>query len=300
MAFHWCEYFGGYTSSKCNTWTPSDVNTSATKSMSDFTIGETPIAEVTSSMLPITWQITSNLKLTLTNNSGNMVYTFYDANNNIIYQDDDWIGSDYNRYIIGFCVDDTRQQGAFMLGQYRRGSTSVTCYARPPISSMAERLYSYFSEAEQPPVLYNWQSVPSISGKNGILQSLSTLVNINDGNPVSGASASDVNIIPASVVSGMIQTGASDVIVSFEIPQLTSGTYDSIKLVGKRGEIPKDKTDGESITTLTDTDISKTITGLAQNVKYWFVIFTEDSKGGTSESEPYDFIIGDNPLPYVR
>lgn len=142
--------------------------------------------------------------------------------------------------------------------------------------------------------IYNWQSVPSISGKNGILQSLSTLVNINDGNPVSGASASAVNIIPASVVSGMIQTGASDVIVSFEIPQLTSGTYDSIKLVGKRGGIPRSKTDGEFIETLSDSDTSKTLTGLTKGYTYWFVIFAEDSKGSSSESDPYPYETGES------
>lgn len=143
------------------------------------------------------------------------------------------------------------------------------------------------------PITYNWQSVPLISGKNGILQSLSTLVNINDGNPVSGASASAVNIIPASVVSGMIQTGASDVIVSFEIPQLTSGTYDSIKLVGKRGGIPRSKTDGEFIETLSDSDTSKTLTGLTKGYTYWFVIFAEDSKGSSSESDPYSYETGE-------
>ena len=142
-------------------------------------------------------------------------------------------------------------------------------------------------------ITHTWQSVPSISGKNGILQSLSTLVNINDGNPVSGASASAVNIIPASVVSGMIQTGASDVIVSFEIPQLTSGTYDSIKLVGKRGGIPRSKTDGEFIETLSDSDTSKTLTGLTKGYTYWFVIFAEDSKGSSSESDPYPYETGE-------
>jgi hypothetical protein len=145
----------------------------------------------------------------------------------------------------------------------------------------------------EPTPQYTWQSVSSISGKNGILQPLSTLVNINDGNPVSGASASDVNIIPASVVSGMIQTGASDVIVSFEIPQLTSGTYDSIKLVGKRGGIPRSKTDGEFIETLSDSDTSKTLTGLTKGYTYWFVIFAEDSKGSSSESDPYPYETGE-------
>lgn len=152
---------------------------------------------------------------------------------------------------------------------------------------------SMISEPYTPPPTYTWQSVPSISGKNGILQSLSTLVNINDGNPVSGASASAVNIIPASIVSGMIQTSASDVIVSFEIPQLTSGTYDSIKLVGKRGGIPRSKTDGEFIETLSDSDTSKTLTGLTKGYTYWFVIFAEDSKGSSSESDPYPYETGE-------
>lgn len=162
----------------------------------------------------------------------------------------------------------------------------------PTYPSYYEKLYTIL-KSQVPPITYNWQSVPSIIGKNGILQPLSTLVNINDGNPVSGASASDVNIIPASVVSGMIQTGASDVIVSFEIPQLTSGTYDSIKLVGKRGGIPRSKTDGEFIETLSDSDTSKTLTGLTKGYTYWFVIFAEDSKGSSSESDPYPYETGE-------
>ena len=151
MAFHWCEYFGGFLSTVCNTWTPTGVNTSTDTTMLNNTIGETPIADVNSNMLPITWQITSNLKLTLTNNNGNMVYTFYDGNNNTIWSYDDWIGTDYNRYLMGFCVDDTAEQGLFMLGQYRSGSTSVHWIARPVTDASASSLYPYFVEAEQPP-----------------------------------------------------------------------------------------------------------------------------------------------------
>lgn len=170
------------------------------------------------------------------------------------------------------------------------GDNSILNGYSVPFYDNANDFVDYVST---PTIVYNWQSVPSISGKNGILQSLSTLVNINDGNPVSGASASAVNIIPASVVSGMIQTGASDVIVSFEIPQLTSGTYDSIKLVGKRGGIPRSKTDGEFIETLSDSDTSKTLTGLTKGYTYWFVIFAEDSKGSSSESDPYPYETGE-------
>lgn len=48
----------------------------------------------------------------------------------------------------------------------------------------------------EPPIVYNWQSVPSISGKNGIL-SLPVLVSI-DGEPVSSGSASDFSVLPSS------------------------------------------------------------------------------------------------------
>ena len=120
----------------------------------------------------------------------------------------------YEKVSLIACINEETHRGAicFLQHNYNGNLGQHTYRFRTSSHNNTEYLYNALIEAAPtPPIVYNWQSVPSISGKNGILQSLSTLVNINDGNPVSGASASAVNIIPASVVSGMIQTGASDV-----------------------------------------------------------------------------------------
>ena len=240
---------------------------------------------------PKTWNIDNKLQINTTvNSSERSTYCASIETGHVFMNATGGGGSSVKRADTCFWIDDTNER-AYCVGAFATdyGNTWILY---PNISvAYQEELYQIIKGLV--PIPYNWQSVSSISGKNGILQPLSTLVNINDGNPVSGASASAVNIIPASVVSGMIQTGASDVIVSFEIPQLTSGTYDSIKLVGKRGGIPRSKTDGEFIETLSDSDTSKTLTGLTKGVTYWFVIFAEDSKGSSSESDPYPYETGE-------
>lgn len=62
-----------------------------------------------------------------------------------------------------------------------------------PIFTSPSEFVAYISQAVTPP--YNWQSVPSISGKNGIL-SLPVLVS-TDGEPVSSGSASDFSALPS-------------------------------------------------------------------------------------------------------
>ena len=204
MAFRWCENMGGFASDTCTSWTPTGVNSSQTVPFANVVSGETPVATVRSTMLPITWQITPHCKLVLeVDNNGQMYYTFYDENNNIIFQYYDYIGSDYYRYKIGFAVDDTLQQGLFVLGQYRAGPTDVTWYSRPVTVQSAEDLYPYLIEGEQPPVTYQWSSVPAISGKNGIL-SLSTLNDINDGDPIETTDATKFTLTSASNVKTLV------------------------------------------------------------------------------------------------
>lgn len=53
----------------------------------------------------------------------------------------------------------------------------------------------FLTYVQTPQATYNWQSVPSISGKNGIL-SLPVLVS-TDGEPVSSGSASDFSALPS-------------------------------------------------------------------------------------------------------
>lgn len=186
---------GGYDSARDTVWTPSGVNVSQTSSFSNVHRGDSPFSEVIYTMLPITWQITDTFKIVLTDNSGQMRYTFYD-NNVEIWHYEDWIGTDYNRYCIGFAVDDTLQRGLFMLGEYRPGATSLTWRARPVTNEMAATLYPYFISGEVPPVVYEWSSVPAISGKNGIL-SLPMLDTLSwDGTPITNAERDIFTTLP--------------------------------------------------------------------------------------------------------
>ena len=194
MAYRWITLMGGYSPCVCSSWTPSGVNVSQTVNFSNVDKGDSPASDVRSSLLPITWQITARLKLTLVDESGQMRYTFYDENNNVLYSYYDWIGTDY--YTCGFCVDDDLHRGLFMLGQYRPGATSVTFYARPVTNASAEALYPYFVEGEIPPVVYEWSSVPAISGKNGIL-SLPMLDTLSwDGTPITNAERDIFTTLP--------------------------------------------------------------------------------------------------------
>ena len=200
---------GGYDSARDTVWTPSGVNVSQSSSFSNVHRGDSPFSEVIYTMLPITWQITDTFKIVLTDNSGQMRYTFYD-NNVEIWHYEDWIGTDYNRYVIGFAVDDTLQRGLFMLGEYRPGATSLTWRSRPITNETAEILYPYFIAGEVPPVVYTWTSVLAISGKNGILLPMSTLNDINDGNEITTSDTSKFNLNDSSNIKNLVDAVVND------------------------------------------------------------------------------------------
>lgn len=135
-------------------------------------------------------------------------------------------------------------------------------------------------------VQYNWQSVPSISGKNGILNLAQIKAeSINDGEPVSGASdsaftgMSDDNNVATLVDVGELNNNKAKVV--YNIPALTSGNYSYAKLVYKQGFIPTSKDDGTAVDLdLTDLGTNKTITvsNIVSGSVYWFVIFTDKSE----------------------
>ena len=60
-----------------------------------------------------------------------------------------------------------------------------------------------------PQATYTWQSVPSISGKNGIL-SLATLNDVNDGEPVETSDTSKFNLTDDSNVSALVAARLSE------------------------------------------------------------------------------------------
>ena len=70
-----------------------------------------------------------------------------------------------------------------------------------------KRAYELISGNQVP--AYNWQSVPSISGKNGIL-TLSTLNDVNDGEPVETSDTSKFNLTDGSNVSALVTARLSE------------------------------------------------------------------------------------------
>ena len=97
-------------------------------------------------------------------------------------------------------------------------------------------------------------------------------------------SVNTMSHLQAAEIIGFNVNGTS-ISVSFSIPTLQYGTYDSIKLVVKKGSIPTSELDGDIIKNLQATDTSTTISGLDEMSMYYFVIFTEDSYGDKAESE---------------
>lgn len=96
----------------------------------------------------------------------------------------------------------------------RDGYASIVCYGsteRWPnecsylnvgIPQNYKQAFTDFIENNITPT-YTWQSVPTISGKNVILN-LSTLNDINDGNPITTSDASKINFMNSSSVSKLV------------------------------------------------------------------------------------------------
>lgn len=160
------------------------------------------------------------------------------------------------------------------------------------------------------PVLYNWQSVPSISGKNGILNLAQIKAeSINDGEPVDNASTldfdtfGDVNI-PAIIDEQMPvdPSNPTSVTITYLIPVLTYGSYSYIKLAIKKNNIPLSLEDADRVIDLDEpTTITRigsaTVSGLDELSSYYFVIFIEDDLGGVVTSEPKDIVTGESIVP---
>lgn len=147
---------------------------------------------------------------------------------------------------------------------------------------------------------YNWVSVPSVSGKNGIL-SLATIKDeyINNGESVTGASLSNFDTPPnISNVLPLINdvmpdddTDPTSVRVTYGIPALAVGTYSQIKLLTKKNGIPRSVEDADIVTNLDEptsiTRMGHTVVGnLAELTEYYFTIHVEDEIGTFADSEP--------------
>ena len=88
--------------------------------------------------------------------------------------------------------------------------------------------------------------------------------------------------VPAPTITDvhMDDLDASKVIVEYTIPE---AEYDYIKLVYKKGSIPKSYSDGTAIT-IQQSSTSRSISGIADGGTYYFAIFTD-----VSVSEPKEF-----------
>ena len=72
-------------------------------------------------------------------------------------------------YKFGFAIDRVNQRGAFVIGTYEQGNYySNVGRVRSNIDSNNTEINLYNWLIQAIPILYTWQSVPSISGKNGI------------------------------------------------------------------------------------------------------------------------------------
>lgn len=185
------------------------------------------------------------------------------------------------------------------------GYGSYTQYCQSILVSMNDtdgrnKLYNLIKMAIPP--TYNWQSVPAITGKNGILQSLVQIKEeaINDGEPVSEAtvlsfdSLGNVNI--PSVIDDQMPVDPSDitsVTATYLIPALENGTYEGIKLLVKKGSIPTSEQDADKVVNLDEpTSIlridSKSVGNLDEDSHYYFVVKLVDEIGTEATSEPKD------------
>ncbi len=185
-------------------------------------------------------------------------------------------------------VDDSNQLGT-LIYQTREwdggwGSTSMWQSLNWNVYRTQHSEVYQWAKRLAPPPLYNWQSVPSISGKNGILL-LSTIqsVYLNDGDPVNNALESYIDFIDDSKVAVLVEQEIDDltkVTVKYIVP---TGTYEYIKLVYKVGSAPTSVTDGTAVDIL-QADKSVVLSGIADGSTYFFKIFTD-----ITESEPYEF-----------
>lgn len=150
--------------------------------------------------------------------------------------------------------------------------------------------------ADTPLITYTWQSVPAISGKNGIL-SLTEILNINDGEPVQNitnkgnldfSKKTKVNTLVNSVYEPTYKEDQTKATIEYEIPE---AEYQYTKLVYKKKKIPKSPSDGTAIDIGAD-DTEAFVSGLDENTTYYFVVFTNRTK-----SNAYKFKTGKNAPP---
>lgn len=190
--------------------------------------------------------------------------------------------------------------GQFYTGSWDAVNSSYKGILGGSSTSGRQTMYELISGSQTP--TYTWQSVPSISGKNGIL-SLAQIKDeyINEGESVSGASADHfTNLSTENRVDVLIdaalpdpETGGTTVTVKYTIPTLSTGSYEYCKLVAKKNSMAEGPEDGDKIIDIDPSLTSIVVRGLDQNSHYYFMIFIEDELGNTASSEPMDCVTGE-------
>lgn len=108
-----------------------------------------------------------------------------------------------NKYPICFGIGvDHENHKAFIWSSNQNGLDSR--YAVSTMNSYANMELLYNSVMGSQPVLYNWSSVPAISGKNGILLPLSTLNDVNNGEEITTSDTSKFSLTEASNVAKLV------------------------------------------------------------------------------------------------
>ena len=202
-------------------------------------------------------------------------------------------GGGPSNWYVGCIVDDENQRAYLLLEDY----SPYSGWHLNIVGGKSSGIDIIYNTFVIPPISYNWQSVPSISGKNGIL-SLVTLdsESVNDGEPVSGAAVSVFDQNPASgnnvkdIVDGNtpLIPSAIDVTANFIISNPPVGELASRILAAKKGSIPESIEDADKTVSIPANATSATMPGLDENSQYYFAIFVADATGDTAVSDPKD------------
>lgn len=208
----------------------------------------------------------------------------------------------YNTNYSGIIVDDETQK-AMIFRFFENENRLYSC----SWGSNQNLLDAYTAIMGSIPVLYQWSSVPTISGKNGIL-SLATLKasKINDGEPVSNGSASDFSSLPSSSKISVLVAAVmpedpgnkTSVVVTYYIGSLESGEYTSAKVAAKKNSIPESLEDADVVMDIPAESGKYSVGSLEELTKYYFVIFVADSNGNNATSNPESIRTGEVVAPF--
>ena len=115
-------------------------------------------------------------------------------------------------FTIYFGIDEVNQLGSIAILTWQSGNNAYfTAFGDTQGNGFYNNGYAYNLIKGLVPPSYNWQSVPSISGKNGIL-SLATIKDdaINNGDPVNNAVIDAFSNLPTSALASNLLGGSDD------------------------------------------------------------------------------------------